>query len=563
MDFSLSAASDCVRPARLRRIERAAIALVLLVALAWRLNNLSFGLPSMWDPDEPIFMIKALQLLQDGTLNPKWFGHPGSTTIYLVALSDALVAATGRVSGAYGSIDEFARAAYANPALLFLPARLAMALLGVTCVWLTYVVGRRAHGSAVGLIAAGLLAINALHIQWSQVIRTDIHASVFMMAAITFAISVARRGKLRDYALAGLFTGFAIATKWPAATVFAAVVGAFVHRFFAEPKERFADLRGLAVAGVAVLAGVFVASPFIFFDWRTVLDNVSGEVKSGHLGHMGGSFGENLVWYLRVQVAGSMGWLGLTLALAGAIVSPLRSSAARATLLPAALAFIALISSQNVIWSRWLLPALPLLCIFAAAALVALAEWASQRLGLRHRGVAIAGAALVAAIPSAAGAVAQSVERDNDTRGQAVRWAAANIPPGSSIVVEHLELSLRDKPWTVLYPLGAAGCIDGKAILSSPVKFDEVEKLRSGAPIVDLGSVEPARLASCRADFAMLVYYDLYLAERDDFPNQTKTYERLLAGAPTLALFRPQPGRAGGPVVRILAIPQPRVHLPK
>ena len=70
--------------------ELIALGLILLVALAWRLNNIGFGLPSMYDPDEPIFMIKALHLLADGTLNPGWFGHPGSTTIYLVALIDAL-----------------------------------------------------------------------------------------------------------------------------------------------------------------------------------------------------------------------------------------------------------------------------------------------------------------------------------------------------------------------------------------------------------------------------------------------------------------------------------------
>ena len=72
-----------------------ALAIILLVALAWRLHNIGFGLPSLYDPDEPIFMIKALELLTNGTLNPKWFGHPGSTTIYLLALIDAAVVGSG------------------------------------------------------------------------------------------------------------------------------------------------------------------------------------------------------------------------------------------------------------------------------------------------------------------------------------------------------------------------------------------------------------------------------------------------------------------------------------
>jgi len=36
-------------------------------------------------PAGPLFMILALKMLADGTLNPGWFGHPGSTTITLIA----------------------------------------------------------------------------------------------------------------------------------------------------------------------------------------------------------------------------------------------------------------------------------------------------------------------------------------------------------------------------------------------------------------------------------------------------------------------------------------------
>ena len=78
---------------------RAALGLILIAALGWRLNNIGFGLPSMYDPDEPIFMITALRMLAEGTFNPGWFGHPGSTTIYLVAAIDAAVASAGLIFG--------------------------------------------------------------------------------------------------------------------------------------------------------------------------------------------------------------------------------------------------------------------------------------------------------------------------------------------------------------------------------------------------------------------------------------------------------------------------------
>ena len=165
-----------------RRTRFVALALILLIALGWRLNNIAFGLPSMWDPDEPIFMIIPLRMLTEGTLDPGWFGHPGSTVIYLVALIDAAVAGLGIASGRYADAATFAHAAFENPAMLFVPARVAMALIGTGTVWLTYLIGKRVQGTATGLVAALLLAINGLHIAWSQVIRTDIPASLFMLA---------------------------------------------------------------------------------------------------------------------------------------------------------------------------------------------------------------------------------------------------------------------------------------------------------------------------------------------------------------------------------------------
>ena len=48
---------------RTPRSDRAVLALILLVALGLRLHQIGFGLPSMYDPDEPMFMLKAVELL--------------------------------------------------------------------------------------------------------------------------------------------------------------------------------------------------------------------------------------------------------------------------------------------------------------------------------------------------------------------------------------------------------------------------------------------------------------------------------------------------------------------
>ncbi len=524
---------------------RLLLGLILLVALGWRLHNIGFGLPSMYDPDEPIFMITALRMLVDGTLNPGWFGHPGSTTITLVAAIDAAVAALGIASGRYTDIADFSRAAYADPALLFVPARVAMALIGTLCVWLTYTLGRRLHGTATGLVAAALLAVNSLHIAWSQVIRTDINASAFMLGCLLFAVRAAEQRRLRDLLIAGAFAGLATATKWPAATVFVAVIGGFI---FATKRERL-PLWWLPASAAAAVAAIFLASPYIFLDWQTVLANVSGEVKTGHLAHNGGGFFANLAYYLGDPVAGSMGVVGLALAIGGLAWSAIRSPVARWTMLPATLLFLGLICTQHIIWSRWILPVLPMLAIGAGFAIVSIARRLANRYAIAALVIAVGAAPLMAA-------VGQARERANDTRSRAAAWASANIPPGSRVVFEHLELSLRDRPWTILFPIGSAGCVDGVALLAGGVDFDEVQSLRGSSPIIDLGNVATDRLATCRADYAVLAYHDLYAAEASRYPAEIATYRRLLAGGRTVALFRPKPGRSGGPVVRIVALPK-------
>jgi hypothetical protein len=533
-----------------RRIRSIALALILLIALAWRLNNISFGLPNMWDPDEPIFMLIPLDMLRHRTLNPGWFGHPGSTTIYLVACIDLVVAALGAVTGRYPNSDAFAQAAFNDPAMLVIPARTAMVLIGVGTVWLTYKVGRKLGGTSVGLVAALLLAINPLHIGWSQVVRTDIEASLFMLASIVFCIRVAERGRLSDYLVAGAFAGLATVTKWPAATILIALVGAAASRGFNR-----SDLQKLTLAGAAWIGAMFFASPFIFIDWRAVLADVSGEAAQAHLGHTSAGFLSNLQFYIIDQLGGSMGWIGLVAVVAGAAILVARSRVAGWTLAPSAAAFLLVIASQHLAWSRWLLPLLPAFSIFAAVAIERAGSEVARVLPRIRIEVAVGLTFLLAASPSLAGAIAQATERANDTRVQADRWAVRHIPPGSTIVLEHLELGLRGAPWKLLFPVGISGCIDAVKALKGGLDYRGVKKMRGSGPIADLGNVSPERLATCHANYAILTYYDLYRTEAGRFPQEIRNYHALLAGARTVALFAPEPGRVGGPIVRIVFIP--------
>jgi hypothetical protein len=223
-----------------------------------------------------------------------------------------------------------------------------------------------------------------------------------------------------------------------------------------------------------------------------------------------------------------------------------------------------LLCSQNVIWTRWALPVLPEICIFAAVAIVELASFIVNAFGLRWRQTVTTIVAMLVAVPSTAATIGEIRERSNDTRAQAARWAEAHIPAGSTVVLEHLELRFRDQPWRLLFPVGSAGCLDGKKALSGGVNFTEVQKARNGSPVVDLGHIPPELIATCRADYAILTYFDLYNAEATRYPKELGTYLRLIAGGHTIALFKPERGKSGGPIVRIVLLTQqqPKMSIP-
>lgn len=529
------------------RFRRLLVFAVLVVAFALRLYGVDFGLPALNDPDEPLFMMTAYEMLAKGSFNPQWFGHPATTTLYALALVLIGVAVAGIASGRFADLAAFGQAAYLDPGLVWLPARVLIAICGVACVFLIYRLGRRLGGEKMGLVAALFLAVNAVHIEYSQIIRTDVMATVFMLLATLSSLAILREGKLRDYVLAGIFVGVVCATKWPAALVAASAACAGLWRL----SQGHREWRRLAAFGVAAPAALFVVSPYLVLDYRTVVYNLSQEARPFHPGSTGSGFLPNLAWYVTDPLLTSLGAAGLALAFIG-MVWPLRRDWSLAVL-PGPLLYLVSICAQALIWERWIVPLLPFVALAAARALCAIGDLVRSRLDRPLRW-AEAVAALVLVLPMLHAARVSVTERTHDTRQAAAAWARAHIPPGRTILIEHAGFDLMQGDWAFRFPLGSAGCIDARAVLAGRIRYSEVEQRRTGSPLVDLGYVDPALLPSCRADYAIVTHYDRYLAEPAHFGAEIESYRRVLAGGRERAVFRPVPGASSGPIVRIVEL---------
>src|SRR3546814_11480986 len=78
--------------------------------------------------------------------NPGWFGHPGTTTFYSLALAYVFIVIAGLASGRFASVQAFVSHAYTDPSILFSSGRLLMVAFGLVCILLTAVVSRRLFG---------------------------------------------------------------------------------------------------------------------------------------------------------------------------------------------------------------------------------------------------------------------------------------------------------------------------------------------------------------------------------------------------------------------------------
>lgn len=530
------------------------LAIILLAALAIRLYSVAFGLPALTDPDELMFELGAYRMIDGGQLNPEWFGHPATTTMYLLALIDVAVLGLGLASGRFSSLENFAAAIYADPGILVLPHRIAIVLIAVVGIALAYRLATRLFDRPTGLVTAAILAVSPVHITYSQLVRSDMMATVFMLAAMLGALAYARHGSVRALVVSGFCVALAITTKWPFAVAFLSLAGAVVLRWRDGLESRRRTFMLIAAAAAGTMAAMVLISPFLIIEWNTVVANLHGEVQPHHLGATGGGLIDNALWYMRGPFVRAFGITGLALAAIGAVLA-MRSREFVAVVLVTGVAMFLLASSQNIVWERWILAMVPLLAMLVALALVRVAALAGAR--LKFSAVPFAAGALLAAtlVPLLFAALADGRERMNDTRLMASAWLRANAAPGSTIFVEHFAFDLVESEFDYVFPLGILGCQDVRGLLNGRIDNSLIASARGGRSNIDYGTVEAERIDTCRADYVVLSQYARYAAEKERFPSEWSQYSDLIARSEKVAEFHPERGVAGGWPVVILHFP--------
>jgi 4-amino-4-deoxy-L-arabinose transferase-like glycosyltransferase len=424
------------------------LAAVLVGGLGLRLWGIGEGLPYAYNADEAgHFVPHAVKMFEQHSLNPHYFANPPAFTYvlhYLFALW-------------YGGSAGVRHAFDAHPGDVYTLARVAAAVLGTAALWLLYATGARLFGRGVGLLAAAIEAVAFLPVFYAHLALNDVPALAPLTLSLLGSAGVLRKGRGRDYLLAGAGLGLACATKYTAGIVLVPFAAALAARYLqAQPEAGRSALRGIALAGGAALAAFLIANPYALLDFKSFHSGLvhQSTLSAEAQGKLGAPKDGGFAYYLWSLTWG-LGWVPALAALGGALSVWRRERALGWLLVPAPLLYLAFMGLQGRYFGRWLLPVFPIVCLLAACFAVSLIARAAAALAARRatasRRVPIAFATLLVAVLLAQG-LSYSVHSGKvlaraDTRNLTRAWMVAHIPPGTPIVVEPVAPDAWGKRW--------------------------------------------------------------------------------------------------------------------
>lgn len=422
---------------------------ILLMATGLRLWGLDFGLPNLSRPDEQnISRIALFELLVPllqgrGDGNPHWFEYP---TLYLygVSLLYGAYYALGSFLGLFTSVQDLTALYVTDTTNFHMISRGFTALLGIVTVYFVYGLTQTLTYSRVtALWAALLMAVVYLHVRDSHFGVTDVPATFWTTGCLWLCALYYRTQERRFLLLACLTTGLAAATKYPAGLVGLSVLGSYFFAPQSRPMPGGEKLLAVGWLGSFMLLGFFLGSPYVLLDFPTFWKDF--HVQREHLaGGHGLDLGAGWVYHARFSLWYGLGPGLLALGVGGLVWSLWRRKSA--FWIPALflLAYYGAMGMTQVVFVRYMIPLVPVLCLYAAWTVRGLGRTLARRFG---RSPVLLMSLLI--LPAIIDTGMQSVRLDRllvqeDTRTQTRQWIITHAPPGSCVgtgmALTHLEL---------------------------------------------------------------------------------------------------------------------------
>ena len=431
---------DMLYAARTGRAAGPALALVLAVALGVRLWGAAWQLPWQFHPDEGHYTWKAMELISSGSLDPKYFRNPTLFTYVLYAQYRLLGFQDPKADEATAAGEGLLR----PPSGVAFVGRLNSVLMGWATVAAIAWTGWRLLGPWTGVLAGAFLGLAFIHVRDSHYATNDVPATFLLVLSVAASLELLRRPTARIYLLAGLLGGLATSTKYSAGFFFVPLV---LAHFLAGPRPGAGARPILLVAALGAAAlGYLIGTPYTLLNWAKFSADFRTQMRLGGEEWEGQAASPSLVLYSEALGQG-IGWVMLAFAAVGLVLLARRRPRAAAVIAAFPVAYLLFMLRTELFFARFVLPAVPFVCLLAACGVVLVVEWARQAVLPRGRGVesalgiALALAALVQ--PTLAVLRHDALVLREDTRVLAAQWALANIPADAKVGLE--EYTIRDR----------------------------------------------------------------------------------------------------------------------
>ncbi len=410
---------------------------VLGIGLGLRWAGMGWGLPFAYQPEETsIYLRSAVDLALGGHWNPNYFQNP-SLLIYLLGVEFLAVFGLCRLLLFGQTPSDLYMVFRGEQDLFYGLGRLDSVLLGTATVFLVYLIGRRLWNERVGLVAGALLAVNFLHVRNSQYAVNDVPSIFFLALSFFFALHLGDGGRWRHYFLAGLMAGLAASTKYNAGMIVVAVAVAHClgHKGWRDC-FRVVPLEKLALSALGAAGGFVLGTPYSVLAFPTFMSGFLSQLELGQSAWSGQSVEPTALQFVASAIQGS-GILAALLALLAAGLLAVRDRRRAALLLAFPLSYFAVMSSMDLFFVRWVVPAMPFVALLAAYGFEVLLH------AVPHRRLYWVGTALLVLVllqPTVFSMRLDWLAHQRDTRQEANEWAERVIPPGSKVAVEAFSL---------------------------------------------------------------------------------------------------------------------------
>ena len=420
---------------------------LLAVGLVLRVKNNGYGLPYVYNVDEGShFTARAIGML-GGDWDPGYYQNPSAFT-YLANFALRLRFGHGNPFGEFGAVIE---AYKLDPTQIYETTRSLAAVLCMIGVVAIFWAGRRLWSTGVGIAAAALLTFAFLPVSYSRIAVTDVGTLAPVALAVVAAARIGEGGSRRWWLLAGVGAGLAIGFKYTAGLVLLPIAVAAVARLVRERRDALADVAlGSLLVLVGCVGAFFVTNPYFFLELDDARRQLSAQAETaGDFGKVGQN-GTGAPYYLGTLTWG-LGWVAALAALAGAAVELRRDVVRGLVLLAFPVALFVYLSLQARFFSRWLLPAYPVLVLLAGSALAQAGDLAGRLAARRRSGrpftamrAMVVGSwvalglltAVAVAQPLAADVRSMQVLGETDTRETAREWLVDSFDGALRVVIE-------------------------------------------------------------------------------------------------------------------------------